>query len=67
MTETKPSYSEKPDGIFTYKIENQTFRVNIFFNQNTKETLQDKLLRVILADQSKQVNQNKSIGGIIYG
>ena len=54
MTETKPHYKEKPDGIFTYKIENQSFRVNIFFNQNAKETLQDKLLRVILTDQQKE-------------
>ena len=58
----KPRYSETPDGIFVYKIENQIFKVAVFFNQNTAETLQDKLLRVILTDQSKQAK-----GGIIYG
>lgn len=59
MTQSKPRYNEKPDGIFTHKIENQTFRVNVFFNQNSQETLQDKLLRVILNDQAR--------GGIAYG
>jgi len=59
MTKSEPRYTEKPDGIFIYKIENQTFKVNIFFNKNAEETLQDRLLRVILADQSK--------GGLIYG
>jgi len=58
----KPRYSETPDGIFIYKIENQIFKVGVFFNQNAVETLQDKLLRVILADQSKQAK-----GGVIYG
>jgi len=59
MAQIKPQYNDKPDGIFVYKIGNQTFRVNIFFNQTAKETLQDKLLRVILTDQLK--------GGVIYG
>ena len=60
--QTKPRYNEKPDGIFIYKIENQIFKVSIFFNQNAIETLQDKLFRVILTDQSKQAK-----GGIVYG
>ena len=59
MAQAKPQYNEKPDGVFVYKIGNQTFRVNIFFNQIAKETLQDKLLRAILSDQLK--------GGFIYG
>ena len=54
MTKNEPRYPEKPDGIFIYKIENQTFKVNVFFNQNAKETLQDKLLRAILTDQQKE-------------
>ena len=58
----KPRYNETPDGIFIYKIENQIFKVGVFFNQNAVETLQDKLLRVILTDQSKQAK-----GGVIYG
>ena len=59
MAQTRAIYNEKPDGIFIYKIENQTFKANIFFNQNAKEMLQDKLLRVILTDQLK--------GGLLYG
>ena len=62
MAQAKPQYNENPDGIFIYKIENQIFKVRVFFNQNTIETLQDKLLRVILTDQSKQAK-----GGIVYG
>ena len=59
MTQNKPRYTEKPNGKFVYKIDKQTFKVSIYFNQNSKETLQDKLLRAILADQAK--------GDIIYG
>ena len=66
MTKNEPRYTEKPDGIFVYKIENQIFKINIFLNQNAEETLQDKLLRVILEDQSKQDNQIFK-GGVIYG
>ena len=62
MAQARPQYNEKPDGVFIYKIENQVFKVRVFFNQNAVETLQDKLLRVILADQSKQAK-----GGVIYG
>jgi len=62
MVKGQPCYTEKPDGTFVYKIENQTFKVNVFFNQNTTETLQDKLLRLILNEQSKQTK-----GGVIYG
>ena len=62
MTKNEPCYTEKPNGIFVYKIENQIFKVNIFFNQNAEETLQDKLLRVKLNDQSKQTKR-----GVIYG
>ena len=53
MTKNEPCYNEKPDSTFIYKIENQIFKVNVFFNQNTTETLQDKLLRVILTEEAK--------------
>ena len=62
MTKNEPRYTEKPDGIFVYKIENQIFKVNVFFNQNAEETLKAKLLRVILNDHQKQAK-----GGVIYG
>ena len=53
MVESQPCYTEKPDGTFIYTIDKQTFKINVFFNQNTTETLQDKLLRVILTEEAK--------------
>jgi len=50
--------------------------VSVFFNQNAVETLQDKLLRVILADPGRMGEQytecttsqsKQAKGGVIYG
>ena len=43
----------RPDGTFVQKLDKQTFIVDIFFNHNTKETFEDKFLRVILAEERK--------------
>ena len=40
-----------PDGTLTTQIDNQTFTIEVFFNHNSTETFQDKLLRVILAEE----------------
>jgi hypothetical protein len=48
-TET-PKAPNKPDGTLIMQINNQTFITEIFFNHDSKETFQDKLLRVILAE-----------------
>ena len=45
-TEPRP-----PDGTLHMKIDNQPFIVEVFFNPNSTETFQDKLLRVILAEE----------------
>jgi hypothetical protein len=50
-TET-PTTPPKPDGILTTQTDNQTFIIEVFFNHDSKETFQDKLLRVILAEES---------------
>jgi len=47
----------KPDGTLTTKINNQTFIIEVYFNHDSKETFQDKLLRVILADLPMAANQ----------
>ena len=39
------------DCTFTKKIGQQEFRVNVYFNNDSKETFHDKLLRVILAEE----------------
>ena len=49
-TETRAA-PQKPDGTLTTQINNQTFVVDVFFNHDSTETFQDKLLRVILAEE----------------
>ena len=51
ITET-PTTPIKPDGTLTMQINKQTFVIEVFFNHDSKETFQDKLLRVILAEES---------------
>jgi len=42
---------QKPDGTLTTQTENQTLIMQVFFNHDSKETFQDKLLKVILAEK----------------
>jgi hypothetical protein len=42
-----------PDGTLVMQNNNQTFVMEVFFNRDSKETFQDKLLRVILADETR--------------
>ena len=46
---TKTPTPKKSDGIITTQINNQIFIMEMFFDHDSKETFQDKLLRVILA------------------
>ena len=48
---TATAASRTPDGTLHTKIDNQPFIVEVFFNPNATETFQDKLLRVILAEE----------------
>ena len=41
------SQRQKPDGILTKKINRKTFVTEIYFDKNSKETFQDKMLKVI--------------------
>lgn len=45
-----PAAQRKPDGTLTKQTENQTFIMQVFFNRDSKETFQDKLLKVVLAE-----------------
>ena len=45
------------NGMLNTQINNQTFIINVFFDHYSKETFQDKLLRVILADLPMAANQ----------
>ena len=54
-TET-PTTPIKPDGTLTTQINNQTFVIEVYFNHDSKETFQDKLLRVVLAEDISAIN-----------
>lgn len=43
----------KPDGILTKKINGKPFVTEIYFDKNSKETFQDKLLKVVHSKQEK--------------
>jgi hypothetical protein len=43
--------AKKPDGTLTTQVDNQIFIMNVFFDHNSTETFQDKLLRVVLAEE----------------
>jgi len=44
---------QKPDGILTKKINGKTFVTEIYFDKESRETFQDKLLKVIHSKQEK--------------
>ena len=48
-----PTIPRTPDGTLTTHINNQTFIIEVFFDHNSKETFQDKLLRIILTEVQK--------------
>ena len=55
MTEKKgtPTPPTKPDGVITTQGNGQTIVAELFFNHSGTETFRDKLLKVILADNSR--------------
>jgi len=46
-----PSEPIKPDGTIITKVDNHTFITEIYFNPNGKETFQDKLIKIIRAEE----------------
>lgn len=46
QAEEQPQH-QKPDGILTKKINGKTFVTEIYFDKKSKETFQDKLLKVL--------------------
>lgn len=47
-----PSIPRTPDGTITTQTDNQIFIMDVFFNHNSKETFEDKLLRVIQTEEA---------------
>jgi len=48
---TAPQTPRKPDGTLTTHTKNQTMIMQVFFNHDSKETFEEKLLRVVLAEE----------------
>ena len=55
MTKTAktPDTPRKPDGILTTQKGTLTLITEIFFNHDSKETFQDRLIKAVLADRPK--------------
>lgn len=46
-------HHQKPDGILTKKINGKTFVTEIYFDKKSKETFQDKLLKVVQSERKE--------------
>jgi hypothetical protein len=62
----EPTAQKKPDGTLAARVDNHTFVFEVFFNHNSKETFQDKLLRVILAEERNGALPPNQKGGLSY-
>jgi hypothetical protein len=49
---TKVTAARKPDGVMTTQVKGHTIILELFFNHDSKETFQDKLLRAVFADKT---------------
>jgi hypothetical protein len=54
MTEIEDKKTERePDGRMTCRIGNTDYNVSVIFSKTSKETIEDKLLRIIEMEMSK--------------
>ena len=51
QTNEEQATHRKPDGILTKKMNGKTFVTEIYFDKNSKDTFQDKLLKVVKLEQ----------------
>lgn len=51
QTSEERATPQKPNGIMIKKINGKTFVTEIYFNKNSKDTFQDKLLKVVQSEQ----------------
>lgn len=49
QTNEERATPRKPDGVLTIKINGKTFVTLIYFDKKSKDTFQDKLLKVVQA------------------
>ena len=55
QTTTKAVETTIPQGTFTHKIGNTTYVVGVHFSKTSKETIEDKMKRLILSDLEKDL------------
>lgn len=53
QTKEERAIPRKPDGILTKKIRGKTFVSEIYFDKESKDTFQDKLLKVVQAERKE--------------
>ena len=53
QTHKERATPRKPDGILTKKINGKTFVTEIYFDRKSKETFQDKLLKVVQSERKE--------------
>lgn len=51
QTNEEQATPRKPDGILTKKMNGKTFVTEIYFDKKSKDTFQDKLLKIVQADE----------------
>lgn len=52
-TKEERGTSRKPDGILTKKVNGKTFVTEIYFDKKSKDTFQDKLLKIVQAERKE--------------
>ena len=53
IKEIQTEEHQKPDGILTKKINGKTFVTEIYFDKKSKDTFQDKLLKIVQAQRKE--------------
>ena len=53
QTKDERVMSRKPDGILIKKIRGKTFVSEIYFDKKSKDTFQDKLLKIVQAERKE--------------
>ena len=53
QTKDERAMSRKPDGILIKKIRGKTFVSEIYFDKESKDTFQDRLLKIVQAERKE--------------
>ena len=53
QTNEEQATPRKPDGILTKKMNGKTFVTEIYFDKRSKDTFQDKLLKIVQAQRKE--------------